>query len=160
MSSWVSLWIPHFVTVCGRPEHVVLVIKDVSLAGVLSSKHCIALAQVSFACVTLVFAYSIAILVSISVLDKLANARVAVFHSGAFDTVFVLFADGVESIDWWPVAWIRHWSVAKDETVAAISPVLALVEVVVVVGHHVDQLGVSTVIVWFGLSSYAMIWRS
>jgi hypothetical protein len=89
----VGFWIPHGVTVSGGPEHVVFVIKDVSLADVFSGKHGVAFAQVAFAAVTLVFAYSLSVGVSVSVLDKFTDAGVAVFHSGAFDTVFVLFAD-------------------------------------------------------------------
>jgi len=93
VSVGVGFWVPHFVTVRGGPEHVVFGIEDVSLADVFSGEHGVALAQVAFAAVTLVFAYSLSVGVSVSVFDKLSDAGVAVFHSGAFDTVFVLFAD-------------------------------------------------------------------
>jgi len=45
------------------------------------------------------------------------------------------------------VAGIGHWSVAEDETLAAISPVFALVEVGIVELHLVSELAVATRIV-------------
>jgi hypothetical protein len=108
---WVVLWIPHFMTMAGRPEHVVLVVKDVLLADMLAGKLGVALAQGAVACVGVILADGIAILVSVFVLDKLANAHFTKFHSGAFHTVFVGFANRVESVDWWTVTWIGHWSV-------------------------------------------------
>merc|ERR1719220_3449401 len=67
--------------------------------------------------------------------DELREAHVAVFHDGAFDTVLVPFADRVQLVDRSAFAGLRHWSITKHETVAAVRPVFALVKGRIVIGH-------------------------
>lgn len=63
-----------------------------------------------------------------SVLVELANADVTVIHASTLETVLVLFASCVEGINRGSLTRIRHWSITEDQTVAAIGPVLLLVE--------------------------------
>jgi len=67
--------------------------------------------------------------VSISVLDKFANASVTELHASTLQAILVGLADAVKSIDWWTVTWVRHWAVTKNKTVATVGPVFALIEV-------------------------------
>merc|ERR1712193_10616 len=103
-------------------------------------EHGVALAQITRARTQVVLAHGIAILVAVAILDEFSNACVAVFHAGAFQTILVRLAHSVQSVDWWTMAWVGHWSITKNQTIAAIGPVLALIEIAVVVAHHVDQL--------------------
>jgi len=132
--------IPHGVVVGRRPEHVVLDVEDVLLGDVRLSEHGVTLAEIALARAEIVLAHGITVLVSIAILDELANACVAVFHAGALETILVRFAHSVQSINWWTMAWVGHWAVTKNQTIAAIGPVLALVELAVVMAHHIDQL--------------------
>ena len=54
-----------------------------------------------------------------------------------------MLAHRIQGVDRWPVSGIRHWSIAEDQAVAAIRPVLSLVEVRIVESHHVCQLRIS-----------------
>ena len=60
----------------------------------------------------LITALDIATVNAILVLDKFTNARVAMCHARAFETVLVRLAHRVERVNWWAMAWVGHWSVA------------------------------------------------
>merc|ERR1711935_162773 len=76
----------------------------------------------------------------------------------ALKTVLVCLTHCVQLVNWPAVAfylilikcsqlvlftWIAHWSITENETVAAIGPVLALVEIAIVVLHHFRQLRIT-----------------
>lgn len=111
------------------------------------SKLFIAFTECSFAASSFVSADWSVISDSEVVSHEFSDAHLAVCHSRALLAVFVLLADRVELVDWRAVAGIRHWPVAQDQTLAPVSPVLALVEVAVVVSHLVHKLTVSASIV-------------
>jgi hypothetical protein len=134
---WVIFGIPHGESVGGRPEHVIFVREHMSLGLMLTSEFGVAFTQSAVTGTGIIFADGVSIFISIFVSDEFSDAHIAKFHSCTFDTVLVCFADCIEGVDWWTVAWIRHWSVAKDETVASISPVFSFVKVGVVMTHHV-----------------------
>lgn len=127
---------------------MVLVVEDVGVVDVVPGEHGVALAEVALARAGLIPADGVTVLVSITVLDKLANAGVTVLHAGTLEAVLVSLAHCVKSVDWGTVTWIGHWSVAENQAVTAIGPVFALVKVGVVVGHHVDKLGVAFFFAW------------
>merc|ERR1739838_181829 len=108
-------------------------------------KHGITLTEGSFTGSSLVFANGFSVSVAVLVSGKFADTTVTVGHLGAFDTILVGFADGIKGIDWWTVAWVGHWAITKDQTIAAICPVLALIKIAVVIFHHIDQLRVSLI---------------
>lgn len=127
---------------------MVSVVEDVGVVDVVPGEHGVALAEVALARAGLVSADGVTVLVSIAVLDKLANAGVTVLHAGTLEAVLVSLANCVKGIDWGTVTRVGHWSVAENQAVTAIGPVFALVKVGVVVGHHVDELGVALFLAW------------
>merc|ERR1712048_378900 len=80
------------------------------------------------------------ILVAVFVPNEFTDAHLTEFLLSAFDTVFVLLAYGVEVIDWLTITRIRHCPITDIQAIASVSPVLSLIEVRVVVCHHVDKL--------------------
>jgi len=118
-------------------------IEDVFFGDMLSCQKVVTLAESSATGVGLISALDVAVRDFHLVSDELANAHFSVRESGALDTVLVLFAHGVKCVDWGTVTGVGHWSVTEDKTVAAVGPVLALVELWVVVFHHVGKLEVS-----------------
>jgi len=137
--------VPHGAALVGRPEHVVLVLEDVLGADVLLGEHGVALAQGSATGASGVLADWCAVLVAVLVFDELANALFTVCETCAFDTVLVGFAHSVQSVNWWTVTGIGHGAIAKNKTIAAVRPVLALVKIGVEMLHHIGQLEVSFV---------------
>lgn len=134
-----------------RPEHVVVNIEHVFLGDVVDGELSVTFAERSSTGSLGVFAdWSSAVSIpSQSVFDKFADAELSVSHSGALLAVLVLFADRVQLVDRRPVAGIGHWPVAEDETLAAVRPVLSLVEVGVVILHLGSELLVPPgVLVW------------
>jgi len=119
---------------------VVLVVKDVLLCHVRLGEHGVALAEIPLAGAEIVAADGVTVLVAVLVLDELADTSVTMLLARAFQAVLVSFANGVEGINWWTVTGIGHWAITKNKTVAAICPVLALIEITIVVFHHIDQL--------------------
>jgi len=127
---------------------VVFVVEDIGVGDVSPGEHGVALAEIALAGAGRVLADGVTVLVAVAVLDKLADTGVTVLHAGTLEAVLVGFTDCVKSIDWWTVTGVRHWSVAKNQAVTAIGPVFALVKVTVVVGHHVNELGVALLLAW------------
>lgn len=129
-----------------RPEHVVVCVEDVFLSDVVDGKLFITFTECSSAASLGISAdwCSAASVPSKFVLDELADAHFSVGHSRAFLAVLVLLADRIEIIDWRTVARVGHWTIAEDETLAAVRPVLSLVEVRVVVLHLSSELLVPT----------------
>jgi len=119
---------------------MVLISEDILGTAVLLGEFGVTLAKSAITCVDTVTAFDLVVLVAVSVLDELANASVAKLHAGAFQAILVRLANRVKSIDWWAVAWVGHWAVAENKTVAAICPVLALIKIRIVVLHHISQL--------------------
>ena len=80
---------------------------------------------------------------AIVVLDKLANAHVTVLAPGALETILVRLAHRVQLVNGTTETGIAHWPIAENEAVATVRPVFALVEVVIVILHHVSELEVA-----------------
>ena len=103
----------------------------------------VAFAKCSFAASSFVSADWSVVADSQVVSHKFADAHFAVRHSRALLAVFVLFADCIELVDWRAVAGIRHWPIAQNQTLATVSPVFSLVEIVILVSHLVNKLTVT-----------------
>jgi len=111
---------------------------------VLLGEHGVALAEGAVAAAGIIFADNVAGLGdSHAVLLELSDTSFTVVHSGTFQAVFVSLAGGVHSIDWFTPAWVAHWTIANDQAVAAIGPVLFLVKRGIEVFHHGNKLVVS-----------------
>jgi len=116
------------------PEHVVFVVKDISYSWDLGSVLVVALAESSFASIWRVgtLDFTLAALFPL-VADELADALGSELHLHTLLAIFVSFADVVQFVNRSTVSWVAHRSIAENQAVAAISPVLSLVKV----GHVV-----------------------
>jgi len=114
-------------------------------------------AKIAFTSAVVVLADFVAIRLAVVVLDELADASVAVLLASAFLALFVLLANRIEWVNWVTVAHFGHWSVAKNETMASVGPVLALVKLRIVMFHHVDQLFVSFLALLFDITCHSLI---
>merc|ERR1711935_873469 len=113
-------------------------------------------AEIAFTSAFCVLADFVAILFAVVVLDELADASVTMFGTSAFLALFVLLANRIKWVNWVTMAHVGHWSVAKNETMAAIGPVLALVKLRIVMLHHVDQLFVSLLALFFNITCHSL----
>jgi len=114
-------------------------------------------AEIAFTRAFCVLADFVAILLTVVVLDELTNASVAVFGTSAFLALFVLLANRIEWVNWVTVAHVGHWSVAKNETMTSVGPVLALVKLRIVMLHHVNQLFVSLLAFLFDITCHSLV---
>jgi len=135
---------------------MVVCVEHVNLCDVSFCKLQIAFAKVTAARAGGVLAELITVSLSVLVFDKFSDASVSMGSSSTFLAIFVSFAHSIKSIYWWAVTGVRHWSVTKNETVASVSPVFALVELRVVMLHHVGELIVPTLLVRTGLSNLSV----
>jgi len=115
---------------------MILVVKDMLSSDMSFSKHSVTLTNVTLTASGFVSTDWSAVFVSISVSDKLSDTFVAVLFACTLQAILILLTDSVELIDWWTVARVGHWSVTKNQTIATISPVFALVEIRVEEAHH------------------------
>jgi len=101
------------------------------MGGHLSAKLCVTFAKRPLTSSWFVAALDLTALSiqTVAILFELANALVTVLHLDAFDAILVGLADSVELVNWLAMTRVRHWPIAKDETIASISPVLALIKV-------------------------------
>lgn len=149
-SSWTGVfWLPSVWQ--SGPEDVIVRVEMMTNWLVCLSEHGVTLTQVSFARSGGVVAHTIT---SIElpdghiVSDELADAHLPMSSSGTFQTIFVLFADCVQRIDWGTVAGVGHGSVTKNETIASVSPIFALIKLRVKMVHHFRELKVSSRLVF------------
>jgi len=138
----IILWLPALKS----PEHVVLSVENVFVCSVCLSEHGIALTEgpPARACVVLANIFAPVEGVDVEpVFRELADALVTVRFAGALEAVFVFFADVVERIDGRSESRVAHWSVSEHEAVAAVGPVLSLVEGGVEEFHEVLELPIA-----------------
>ena len=148
---------------------MVLSVKDARNTDMLTGKHGVTLTQIPFTGSSIVSANYIIVFVAVFVLNwvlvlksleknclefqifyliEFTDTGITVLHSSAFETVFVLLADCIESVNWCTATHVGHRSVAENQAVASVSPVLSFIEVSVVVLHHVSQLEVSSLVIY------------
>ena len=70
------------------------------------------------------------------VLGRLADTVLAIATSRTLLTILVPFAQRVQLVDGLPLAHATHWTIVQGETVTAIGPVLARIEIGVQLRNH------------------------
>jgi len=125
--------LPLFAVILGcpslrRPEEMVLFIEDFVFAGHFSGKVKVTLAEVTLTSAGFIGALGLTSALCPIVLDKFPDTIFPELSLDTFLTVLVLLANLIEGVDGPSKSRVTHWPVAKDETVAAIGPVLAFVK--------------------------------
>jgi len=158
-----------FVVEARAPEQVVVLVEDVLLGeGVLGELQ-ITLEELALAGAGPVLGLEGVSLggEAVCVADELADAHVAVGLADTLLAVLVGLALVVEGVDWLALAHVGHGAVAEHQTVAAVGPVLALVELLLAgqtglaeeLGGDSDQIIVATLLALLEVATFARAGR-